>query len=123
MWKYILNTSGYGPGDELPSWTCLINDAESNVSSQKTDGTREAYLKAYILPECAKALFTRQPPNEIYAQFLTNDLRNWSDYYNLLNIPLSNPIALIMHWPLTICHILRTFCEKGNYVFSILLDI
>ncbi|KAJ7953691.1 Zinc finger MYND domain-containing protein 15 [Quillaja saponaria] len=35
---------------------------------------------------------------------ISEDLDSWEDYYNWRCIPLKSPVALLLHWPLTIYH-------------------
>ncbi|XP_061360820.1 uncharacterized protein LOC133304772 [Gastrolobium bilobum] len=35
---------------------------------------------------------------------ISEQLHNWRDYYNWRCIPLDSPVALLLHWPLTIYH-------------------
>nr|CDS34827.1 hypothetical protein HmN_000948600 [Hymenolepis microstoma] len=60
LWKYLFSTSGWGPGDELNSWFGIIYEAGSVEWSRSADASSDAYLRAYVIPECAKAMSTRQ---------------------------------------------------------------
>ncbi|KAG0497777.1 hypothetical protein HPP92_002468 [Vanilla planifolia] len=39
----------------------------------------------------------------------TNSLHSWQDYYLWRCLPLSSPVALLLHWPLTIYHCLQLY--------------
>ncbi|XP_022151279.1 zinc finger MYND domain-containing protein 15 isoform X2 [Momordica charantia] len=39
---------------------------------------------------------------------ITKHLRSWKDYYDWRCIPLHSPVALLLHWPLTIRHAMQT---------------
>ncbi|CAH2066503.1 unnamed protein product [Thlaspi arvense] len=44
---------------------------------------------------------------------LTSELCSWTDYYGWRKIPLDSPVALLLHWPLTIYHAIQTI-GMGN---------
>ncbi|CAA7014379.1 unnamed protein product [Microthlaspi erraticum] len=39
---------------------------------------------------------------------VTNQLCSWMEYYEWRKIPLDSPVALLLHWPLTIYHAIQT---------------
>lgn len=113
LWKYLLNTSGCGPGDDLYFWRGLICDVGSGELNQDADASSDAYLRAYVIPECAKAMSTKRCSNEDSGNLFNVNLQNWSDFYNFVKIPYTLPLAFISYWPLTMYHILRIFSERS----------
>ncbi|VDN96069.1 unnamed protein product [Rodentolepis nana] len=122
LWKYLFSTSGSGPGDELNSWFGLIYEAGSLEWSQNTDASNDACRRAYVIPECVKAISTRHYLIEESGDLFTVNLQNWSDFYNLVKVPYSSPFAFISYWPLTMYHILRTFFERNDQLVHRFLE-
>ncbi|KAI3720277.1 hypothetical protein L6452_21190 [Arctium lappa] len=43
---------------------------------------------------------------------LKNQLSSWNDYYEWRGIPLDSPVALLLHWPLTVYQAIQLASEK-----------
>ncbi|EXB82663.1 Zinc finger MYND domain-containing protein 15 [Morus notabilis] len=48
---------------------------------------------------------------------ISKHLSSWKEYYEWRCIPLNSPVALLLHWPLTIYHAVRT--GLGSRIFEI----
>ncbi|VDL59433.1 unnamed protein product [Hymenolepis diminuta] len=114
LWKYLLSTPGYGPGDDLYFWRGLMYGVRPGELNQGADASSDAYLRAYVIPECAEAMSTRRCSNEDSGNLFNVNLQSWSDFYNFVKIPYPLPLAFISHWPLTMYHILKIFSDRDQ---------
>ncbi|TXG56379.1 hypothetical protein EZV62_017692 [Acer yangbiense] len=71
-------------------WTCECSCGLSVASFDHERSKDDGWDLASILCPCS------EPSSPI------NSLRSWKDYYEWRSIPLHSPVALLLHWPLTI---------------------
>ncbi|KAL7057610.1 hypothetical protein AAHC03_016829 [Spirometra sp. Aus1] len=111
LWKYLFYTSGSGPGEELTLWDGLISTDPSRLDLSSTHpdliAAREevAYLNAYMSPSEAILLSTAPPIEPLVPgrpRLLSVDLTDWAAFYAWRGLPLTSPLAFLLHWPLTI---------------------
>ncbi|XP_030500046.2 uncharacterized protein LOC115715329 [Cannabis sativa] len=57
---------------------------------------------------------TMCPCNETVSSPPTKHFSDWKEYYEWRCIPLDSPVALLLHWPLTIYHAIQTV--MGNQI-------
>ncbi|KAG8663298.1 zinc finger MYND domain-containing protein 15 isoform X2 [Manihot esculenta] len=77
----------------LGMWVCECRCGASLGSFDSSRSGDECWNLSSDLCPC------RGPPSPV-----SKHLRSWLDYYEWRCIPLHSPVALVLHWPLTIYH-------------------
>ncbi|VDN09925.1 unnamed protein product [Dibothriocephalus latus] len=99
-------------------WDGLISTDPSRLDSSSTSpdlfAAREevAYLNAYSSPSEAILLSTTPPIEPSVPgrpRLLSVNLSDWASFYAWRGLPLTSPLALLLHWPLTVYFILNNF--------------
>eukprot|EP01135_Chromosphaera_perkinsii_P000983 Nk52_evm9s155 gene=Nk52_evmTU9s155 len=52
----------------------------------------------------------REYPKDVIRNDLQGTLNSWSSYYSVKNISLASPVAIVLHWAMTIYRILTKYC-------------
>ncbi|CAH8869031.1 unnamed protein product [Trichobilharzia szidati] len=127
LWKYEFCPQFclMSPGADLflfsELWTATTMDVEdfppANWSpSSSSTSYEDALIRAYVSPPLAvimslSPLFDSPAPDLQEPTLVNVNLRDWMDYYKWRGLcsfeeqVLSNPLALLLHWPLTLYHI------------------
>ncbi|CAH8585746.1 unnamed protein product [Schistosoma turkestanicum] len=128
LWKYEFCSNSHShcvqisPGGDLPLysdlWTTTNMDSEkiAPVISSSSASYEDALIRAFVSPSLAVIMSLspscNSPAPDLEEPTLVNiNLRDWLDYYKWRGLcspdeeSLSNPLALLLHWPLTLYHI------------------
>ncbi|VDP71374.1 unnamed protein product [Schistosoma curassoni] len=109
-------------GGDLPLfsdlWTTTTMDSEklSPVTLSSSSSYEDALFRAFVSPSLAvimslSPLYDSPAPDLQDPSLVNINLRNWLDYYKWRGLcspdeeSISNPLALLLHWPLTLYHI------------------
>ncbi len=115
---YASHNIWYHLGDSLPEWTGLILDkCEYDEHGPQLFSLREedAMFKAYVHPSDVVLLSIRPtvpPANPENPRLLSAELCDWSAYYSWRGLPLSSPVAFILHWPLSVYFVLQRLLPR-----------
>ncbi|KAL9268044.1 Zinc finger MYND domain-containing protein [Drosera capensis] len=89
---------------------CSLSHQLSHWSDHKEEcGRLEQHMKSVNTLNDFCFTFDQQGPSSP----LSKQLSSWKEYYEWRNIPLDSPVALLLHWPLTIYHAMQmASCER-----------
>ncbi|KAL5106205.1 hypothetical protein TcWFU_004943 [Taenia crassiceps] len=119
------------PGDNLEEWTGLIYDScslkqlKSEKFFQDPQEEEDALLRAYASPSdvISLALHPQIGPISSSSRLVSVSLCDWAEFYTWLGISFSSPLALLLHWPLTIYHTLNELLPtSGGRMIQRILD-
>ncbi|CAH8665087.1 unnamed protein product [Schistosoma rodhaini] len=126
LWKYEFCSDSHhfqiSPGGDLPLfsdlWTTTTIDSEklAPVTLSSSPSYEDALVRAFVSPSLAvimslSPLYDSPAPDLQEPSLVNINLRDWLDYYKWRGLcspdeeSISNPLALLLHWPLTLYHI------------------
>ncbi|CAI2734579.1 unnamed protein product [Schistosoma spindalis] len=135
LWKYEFSSNSHqsqiSPGGDLPLfsdlWTTTTMDSEklSPVTLSSSSSYDDALVRAFVSPSLAvimslSPLYDSPAPDLQDPSLVNINLRDWLDYYKWRGLcspdeeSISNPLALLLHWPLTLYHIVAHKLPKIN---------